>query len=98
MAREKVIDQTRSPAGDAADREFFEKLRPRRLHEVVGQKKVADRLRIALEAAKKRAEPLPHLLFDGPPGIGKTTLATVLPQELGVELQMTSGPALTNQK
>jgi Holliday junction DNA helicase RuvB len=71
-----------------------ESLRPRRLAEVIGQRKVAERLAIALEAARKRAEPLPHILFDGPPGLGKTTFATVLHNELGVELAMTSGPAL----
>jgi Holliday junction DNA helicase RuvB len=71
-----------------------EKLRPQRLAEVVGQRSVAERLSIALLAAKKRNEPLPHILFDGPPGLGKTTFATVLHNELGVELNLTSGPAL----
>jgi holliday junction DNA helicase RuvB len=71
-----------------------EKLRPQRLDEVVGQRAVAERLAIALKAARLRNEPLPHILFDGPPGLGKTTFATVLHNELGVELNMTSGPAL----
>jgi Holliday junction DNA helicase RuvB len=71
-----------------------EKLRPQRLGEVIGQRAVAERLSIALEASRKRGEPLPHILFDGPPGLGKTTFATVLHNELGVELAMTSGPAL----
>jgi Holliday junction DNA helicase RuvB len=71
-----------------------EKLRPQRLGEVIGQTSVAERLSIALAAAKKRGEPLPHILFDGPPGLGKTTFATVLHNELGVELNVTSGPAL----
>src|SRR3954453_12578297 len=71
-----------------------EKLRPQRLVEVIGQRSVAERLGIALEASRKRGEPLPHILFDGPPGLGKTTFATVLHNELGVELHMTSGPAL----
>jgi Holliday junction DNA helicase RuvB len=64
------------------------------LGEVVGQRAVAERLAIALMAARKRGEPLPHILFDGPPGLGKTTFATVLHNELEVELNMTSGAAL----
>ncbi len=71
-----------------------EKLRPQRLSEVIGQRAVAERLSIALLAARKRNEPLPHILFDGPPGLGKTTFAMVLHNELGVELNITSGPAL----
>ena len=71
-----------------------EKLRPQTLDEVIGQRSVAERLAIALAASKKRGEPLPHILFDGPPGLGKTTFATVLHNELGVELNITSGPAL----
>ena len=71
-----------------------EKLRPQRLSRVIGQRAVAERLEISLAAAKKRGEPLPHILFDGPPGLGKTTFATVLHNELGVELNITSGAAL----
>ena len=71
-----------------------EKLRPQRLSEIVGQRAVAERLAIALLAARKRGEPLPHILFDGPPGLGKTTFATVLHNELVVELNLTSGAAL----
>ncbi len=71
-----------------------EKLRPQQLSEIIGQRAVAERLLISLDAARKRGEPLPHMLFDGPPGLGKTTFATVLHNELGVELSITSGAAL----
>jgi len=71
-----------------------EKLRPQQLSEIIGQRAVAQRLLISLEAARKRGDPLPHMLFDGPPGLGKTTFATVLHNELGVELSITSGAAL----
>jgi Holliday junction DNA helicase RuvB len=73
-------------------------LRPRWLREVIGQKAVVQRIGIVLNACKKLKEPLSHILFDGPPGLGKTTFATVLPNELGTSIQMTSGPALTNPK
>ena len=76
------------------DRAFDEHLRPRRLSQVIGQRRVIERLQIMLDATRKRNEPLGHLLFDGPPGLGKTTLATVIPRELGAEIQYTSGPAL----
>jgi Holliday junction DNA helicase RuvB len=70
-------------------------LRPRYLREVIGQKNVVQRLGIVLNACRKLKEPLSHVLFDGPPGLGKTTFATVLPNELGTTIQMTSGPALS---
>ena len=81
---------TEPRASDPVD----EKLRPQRLSEVIGQRAVAERLEISLAASRKRGEPLPHILFDGPPGLGKTTFATVLHNELGVELNITSGAAL----
>jgi Holliday junction DNA helicase RuvB len=80
------------------DKHLEEELRPKRLSEVVGQRKVIERLQIILNAAKKRKEPLGHLLLDGPPGLGKTTFAMVLPNEMGVDSQVTSGPALTAPK
>ncbi len=83
-----------SDAEGARDESLQERLRPRRLAEVIGQGAVARRLAVSLEAARKRGEPLPHILFDGPPGLGKTTFAMVLHNELGVELSITSGAAL----
>src|SRR3989454_12847941 len=80
------------------DRQRDDALRPRWLREVIGQRAVVQRLAIVLNASKKLKEPLSHILFDGPPGLGKTTFATVLPNELGTTIQMTSGPALTNPK
>lgn len=69
-------------------------LRPKRLDEFVGQDRVRNRLRISLEAAAKEGRPLDHVLFSGPPGLGKTTLAGVIANELNVKMRITSGPAL----
>ena len=69
-------------------------LRPARLAEFVGQRQVKDSLQIAIDAATARHEPLDHLLFFGPPGLGKTTLAMLLAKEMGVQLRTTSGPVL----
>lgn len=92
MSRERIVGEEGTP--DAPD----ERLRPQRLADVIGQRAVVERLAISLDAARKRGEALQHILLDGPPGLGKTTLATVLPKELGVDLVMASGPALTNPK
>src|SRR5215475_3213452 len=79
----------------AEDESSFElKLRPRYLHEFIGQQKAKEQLGIALEAAKSRGEALDHVLLYGPPGLGKTTLATIIANELGVGFQQTSGPTL----
>ncbi len=69
-------------------------LRPRRLAEFIGQEKVRENLSVAIEAARSRGETLDHVLLYGPPGLGKTTLATIIANEMGVDYQQTSGPAL----
>src|SRR5687767_1266233 len=69
-------------------------LRPRRLHEFVGQPQLKEHLEILLEAARRRGQAADHLLFAGPPGLGKTSLAGIVAAELGVGMRVTSGPAL----
>ena len=70
------------------------KLRPVSLEEYIGQRKAKENLKIYIEAAKLRNEPLDHVLFYGPPGLGKTTLACIIAEEMGVNIKMTSGPAI----
>src|SRR5262245_16466164 len=94
MVRETIVQG----GGPNEERERDAALRPRWLREVIGQRAVVQRLNIVLNSCKKHKEPLSHILFDGPPGLGKTTFATVLPNELGTNIQMTSGPALSNPK
>lgn len=70
------------------------KLRPLSLSEYIGQRKAKENLKVYIEAAKLRREPLDHVLFYGPPGLGKTTLACIIAEEMGVNIKMTSGPAI----
>lgn len=100
MAREAVYQQSDPEAAvDAAlPREQDGSLRPKRMAEMVGQRDVIERLQIAIGAAQKRDEPLGHILFDGPPGLGKTTFATVIPSEMGTTVQMANGAGLRAPK
>jgi len=83
-----------SPSAVVEDSGFEVTLRPRHLGEYVGQHKVVDNLRVFMEAARKRGEPLDHVLLFGPPGLGKTTLANIIAHEMQGDLRSTSGPVI----
>jgi Holliday junction DNA helicase RuvB len=86
--------QITTPASLDEDLQSESSLRPQRLAEFIGQTKVREALSIAIQAAKQRREALDHILFHGPPGLGKTTLAALLAREMGVNFKSTSGPVL----
>src|SRR5256714_4118755 len=90
MAEERTLDPHETPDEDQFDRT----LRPRTLDDYVGQEQVKQNLTILLEAARRRGEPCEHVLLCGPPGLGKTTLANIIANELGVSIKTTSGPAI----
>ncbi|MEX2219778.1 MAG: Holliday junction branch migration DNA helicase RuvB [Phycisphaerales bacterium] len=91
MATERLISPT---AAAPEDEQVNWSLRPTRIDEYVGQAELIERLRIAIEAGKGRGEPMEHVLLHGPPGLGKTTLAHVIANEMGSRVHATSGPAL----
>ena len=92
MEENKIIN----PELENNQEERFEKsLRPQTLEEYIGQNKVKENLKIYIEAAKKRGEPLDHCLFYGPPGLGKTTISTIISNEMNSNIKITSGPAIT---
>jgi Holliday junction DNA helicase RuvB len=107
MAARKKKDDSRATSGASsealdpsalADEERFDRaLRPTTLEEYVGQKKHIENLKVFVEAARRRGEPLDHVLLCGPPGLGKTTLAHILAHEMGVQLHTTSGPAVEHK-
>ncbi len=90
----QMTDRVISPHPTPSDSSLDTSLRPKTLSEVIGQEQVKENLAILLEAAKKRDEPLDHVLFYGPPGLGKTTLAHVIANEMGTSIRVTAGPAI----
>ena len=89
------MDKNLDPKLKLEDKETELSLRPKKLTEFIGQKKLKEQLAVFIEAARKRGEALDHILFYGPPGLGKTTLAMLLATEMGTNIKITSGPALT---
>jgi Holliday junction DNA helicase RuvB len=87
-------DRLISPLADADDRVIEGALRPRRLHELIGQTRVREQLSLVLEGALRRGRAPDHVLLSGPPGLGKTTIAMIISAELGAPLRITSGPAI----
>ncbi|SCJ78297.1 Holliday junction ATP-dependent DNA helicase RuvB [uncultured Eubacterium sp.] len=90
MSEERITQSSAAPMEEKQETT----LRPQHLEDFIGQKTAKENLRIFIEAAKLRGEPLDHVLFYGPPGLGKTTLAGIIANELGVDIKITSGPAI----
>src|SRR4249919_59630 len=90
MTEERLVAAARAEE----DAHYEAGLRPRRLDEYIGQDRIRENLQVAIAAARQRGEPLDHVLLHGPPGLGKTTLAYVIGNEMGASVRSTSGPAI----
>ncbi len=94
MSKQKDADSILAGSSQQGDETIDRALRPKSLDEFIGQDKLKDNLRVFIEAARRRKEPLDHCLFYSPPGLGKTTLANILAREMGVNLRTSSGPIM----
>ena len=94
MAIERIVNTTADEDRSPPEQEIEETLRPRDFENYVGQTRLKKNLKLAIAAAKKRGEPIDHVLLHGPPGLGKTTMAFVIANEMGANIRVTSGPAI----
>lgn len=94
MAIERIVNTTADEEESTQEQEIEETLRPRDFESYVGQTRIKKNLKLAIAAAKKRGEPIDHVLLHGPPGLGKTTMAFVIANEMGANIRVTSGPAV----
>jgi holliday junction DNA helicase RuvB len=93
MAVQRIVD-TSSHDEDVEEQQIEVSLRPQNFSEYIGQERLKKNLKLAIDAAKKRGEPIDHVLLYGPPGLGKTTMATVIANEMGTNIRVTAGPAI----
>ena len=93
MAVERIVN-TSLPDDDADEQKIELTLRPQNFSEYVGQERLKKNLKLAIDAAKKRGEPIDHVLLYGPPGLGKTTMATVIANEMNTNIRVTAGPTI----